>query len=503
MISRLLLWGAPAAAVAVLLSGLPSWLPGGATLFAGLVLGLGAAAALLLLRLLRWQLLLRSAAVRVPFREVARGYAVGLVGLATPGYVGELLRLLPLRRHVPLRRVVLPFALDRACDVAGGGLVLVAAAGVAGDRWFLVGALVLVVLATPWLNAVRSVRRPPRRSARGVAVGDLLAAVAISAIAWSGPALAAGLVAAHAGLAGSTAHLLAIDPWTTLLPPVLVSGGRLAAGVGETLAGPAAAVLVPLTALAAALCVGEVVGLLRSRPPLDEEIHFDAIAEEYLNQWQPHVWQLLLNRRMDLLESAIPEAEARAGIGIDVGCGLGRQTLEMRGRGYRVIGVDPAFQLVRRAQETDGMAVASALYLPFASGSADFAYAIGVLHHLDGPEAQDVALKEVHRVLKPGGRFIVQESNVQNPLFLFYMSYLFPLLKSIDEGIEWWIPPPKWEGLPGFELKEIRYFTFLPDFIPQSLMGPALRLERRLERSRAAPFSVHYMGVLEKTAAGG
>ena len=103
------------------------------------------------------------------------------------------------------------------------------------------------------------------------------------------------------------------------------------------------------------------------------------------------------------------------------------------------------------------------------------------------------------RVLSPGGVFVVQETNTKNPLFRFYMSYLFPLLKSIDEGTERWIAPERWVDLPGFDLHDTIFFTFLPDFAPRFAL-PALRsLEGRLERGLLKSRSVHYQAVLRKS----
>ena len=108
-------------------------------------------------------------------------------------------------------------------------------------------------------------------------------------------------------------------------------------------------------------------------------------------------------------------------------------------------------------------------------------------------------MSEASRVLKPGGLFFLHEINVANPIFRFYMSYVFPLIKRIDEGIEFWLDP---ENLPlagtGLCAEEVAYFTFVPDFLPAPMMGRALALEARLEASRWRRYSAHYMVVLRK-----
>jgi hypothetical protein len=47
-------------------------------------------------------------------------------------------------------------------------------------------------------------------------------------------------------------------------------------------------------------------------------------------------------------------------------------------------------------------------------------------------------------------------------------------------------------------LADLRYFTFMPDFIPQALVRLASPIERLLESSPFAPYSAHYMAVLRK-----
>ena len=139
------------------------------------------------------------------------------------------------------------------------------------------------------------------------------------------------------------------------------------------------------------------------------------------------------------------------------------------------------------------------LHLPFADGAFDFVYTVNVLHHLPSRQHQRRAFDEARRALRAGGIFFLHEINVTNPLFRLYMGYLFPLLRNIDLGTERWLLPGSLAALPGWRLRQVRYFTFVPDFLPRRLAAPAWKLERRLERSRWAPLSAHYMAVLEKT----
>jgi ubiquinone/menaquinone biosynthesis C-methylase UbiE len=91
---------------------------------------------------------------------------------------------------------------------------------------------------------------------------------------------------------------------------------------------------------------------------------------------------------------------------IDVGCGEGRVSRDLRALGHRVVGVDVAPSMVAAAREADPdgeYLVASAMDLPFEDGSADLAVAFMVLMDLDDMPA---ALREIARVLEPGGRFV-------------------------------------------------------------------------------------------------
>jgi SAM-dependent methyltransferase len=91
------------------------------------------------------------------------------------------------------------------------------------------------------------------------------------------------------------------------------------------------------------------------------------------------------------------------GRALEVGCGEGRVTRDLRERGHDVTAIDASPTLVRAAAEADpggSYAVATAEALPFPDASFDLVATYNVLMDLD-----DVApaIAEIGRVLRPGG----------------------------------------------------------------------------------------------------
>ncbi len=485
----------------------------------GVVL-IGLTCTCLFLRFLRWQYLCRRVGIRVPTRRSLSIYMASLAGIATPAYLGETLRCALLRREfgIPLRRTLPIWVTERAFDfVSIGALTAAAASGSV-----LVFALVLAGMGA-LIAAGELVPAGPRlRGAQRAAF--VLPVLGLSLAAWLPGMLVLAVAAAGLGLdVGVLSGMRVFGAATlggglSLLPAGMVAMGGLAIVQLEALGlavtdAVATTSVVRLTTAGLTLAIGGmflVRELRRLSASSRPELHFDAIAGQYLEQFSPHIWALLLGRKTALIADALGPAEQDRR-GVDLGCGLGLQADALRARGYRVIGLDPAANLLRQpvavatgvgAPSAPGArpAVAgSALALPFADASIDFVYTVGVLHHLEDERAQRAACAEVARALRPGGLFIVHETNPSNPLFRLYMSYLFPVVRTIDEGIEHWIPAERWAELPGFRLEAVRYFTFLPDFLPRVLMRLALPIEGWLERGRWQKYSVHYMAVLRRT----
>jgi ubiquinone/menaquinone biosynthesis C-methylase UbiE len=126
--------------------------------------------------------------------------------------------------------------------------------------------------------------------------------------------------------------------------------------------------------------------------------------------------QILISRRqfaMEMLEASVPQGSKV----LDVGCGTGAMAAELIRHGYEVWGLDIAEAMVRYVQERfgqGGFRVGDIENIPFADNTFDTVVCLGVLEYLD---ADDPALREVWRVLKPGGRAVLSTASAIRPFY--------------------------------------------------------------------------------------
>lgn len=98
-------------------------------------------------------------------------------------------------------------------------------------------------------------------------------------------------------------------------------------------------------------------------------------------------------------------------VALDVGCGIGRTTRPLADRFHRAVGVDVSPEMVRRAERanddredlsfhaTDGVSLA-----PIGTAAIDFAFSYEVLQHVPSCDVIAANVREIARVLAPGGR---------------------------------------------------------------------------------------------------
>ena len=97
---------------------------------------------------------------------------------------------------------------------------------------------------------------------------------------------------------------------------------------------------------------------------------------------------------------------------LDIGCGVGRWLEALRAAGGDVVGIDWSLAALTGVRERLGVPVLrmSAAALGFADKSFDGINCVTVLQH-NPPDAQELALRETFRILKPGGWFSLLESS--------------------------------------------------------------------------------------------
>ena len=89
----------------------------------------------------------------------------------------------------------------------------------------------------------------------------------------------------------------------------------------------------------------------------------------------------------------------------------------------------------------------------------DLVFASGVFHHIPF-RAHDEHLREVLRVLKPGGRFVLFELNPFNPASL----YVF-LRSPFDRNAKLMFPRYSQKLLERYGRAETKFYAFFPGFL--------------------------------------
>lgn len=103
---------------------------------------------------------------------------------------------------------------------------------------------------------------------------------------------------------------------------------------------------------------------------------------------------------------------------LDVGCGMGRFAEVATRWGAHVVGIDLSLASEVAAKNLERRSAtifqADVFQLPFAPGSFDYIYSIGVLHHTPNCEQ---AFKVLPKLLKPGGRISIWLYSSYNPWY--------------------------------------------------------------------------------------
>ena len=164
---------------------------------------------------------------------------------------------------------------------------------------------------------------------------------------------------------------------------------------------------------------------------------------------------------------------------LDIGCGAGRTTIPLAEMGLEVVGIDFSPAMIQLAMElavvskvNPELQVMDVMDLKFSDDSFEIAFfSYNGLELLPGAEGKKMAMREIHRVLKPGGFFVF---STHSPFALnqFVLLRLKTFLKFIV-GKLMGVPTQEREFGERFSRdsdEEVRYLQILPPFIIQRML---------------------------------
>lgn len=131
--------------------------------------------------------------------------------------------------------------------------------------------------------------------------------------------------------------------------------------------------------------------------------HFKKLAPFYERFIQPKEPARILS------QLGLPKAD---GVVLDAGGGTGRVAQFFVGKSARVVVADQAFEMLLEARKKEGLTAVCSLAeeMPFEDGFFCCIVMVDALHHVAD---QAATIREFWRVLKPGGRVIIEEPDIR------------------------------------------------------------------------------------------
>ncbi len=196
---------------------------------------------------------------------------------------------------------------------------------------------------------------------------------------------------------------------------------------------------------------------------------------------------------------------------LDLGCGIGSYTVELRRRGEWVCGLDIQMSNLSAFRESIPRVQGAGEHLPFASASFDAVTMIEVLEHT---ACDTMVLRECYRVVRPGGLLILFAPNKMYPM----ESHPCHLGRvSIGKNVPFisWLPEPLHKLVcvariyskrrlvsmareTGFEVNRIGHMFPPLDSFPLPYKRAYRRLASRLEATRLAVLGVSILAIFAK-----
>jgi ubiquinone/menaquinone biosynthesis C-methylase UbiE len=167
-----------------------------------------------------------------------------------------------------------------------------------------------------------------------------------------------------------------------------------------------------------------------------QQSHYDKVAASYVvNLGYPHTAEY-----MEYLDNALLSAVGSRPLGttVELCCGRGEATALFGKRMTRCLGVDVSLAMLREARRTAALVPAAyiqgdAIRTPLAGAIADSVVMLGGVHHVMDRAA---LFAEVHRILKPGGRFYFREPVSDFALWRALRAVIYRLSPALNHETE-------------------------------------------------------------------
>lgn len=222
---------------------------------------------------------------------------------------------------------------------------------------------------------------------------------------------------------------------------------------------------------------------------------------EAIWNWDSPAGRKRAERRAEMLVAGAALCPGRRAL--EVGCGTGVFLEKVAPCGAAIWGIDLSQDLLARARARTGgfanvrLTCGNAEQMPYPTDTFDAAYGSSILHHLN----LERSLREILRVLKPGGRIAFAEPNSWNPQVAVMFHYepskeYFGV--SPDEMAFSRLHARRALVQAGFQDIAVRPFDFLHPSTPKGWLGVVGRLGMALE---ATPVLREMAGSLFLTAA--
>ncbi|RJQ27343.1 class I SAM-dependent methyltransferase [Candidatus Parcubacteria bacterium] len=152
----------------------------------------------------------------------------------------------------------------------------------------------------------------------------------------------------------------------------------------------------------------------------------------------------------------------KTGVLLDLGCGTCFYWPVLAGFCDMLYGIDysqamlnEAAKILRNLPSKAFLSVGSSDLLPYGKATFDSVIAFDVLHHLPSCKG---AMREIYRVLKPGGTFFSIEPNMANPMML--LAHTCPMEERLAVARNW---PRKMrkESLEYFDNAELSFYNIV------------------------------------------